>query len=197
MMILALGGCKICDSNKSQQHRTRQDVYPGHFKIGQKYTIKNQSYKPINISEAKKYSKTGLASWYGGKDHGKLTANGDKFDKNMLTAAHKSLPLPCIVRVTNLENDTSIILMVNDRGPFVDKRIIDVSAKAADILQFKHNGVAKVRVDYLHNETEKLLAALSLKPQHGARGKAHIKNPKKFIEKHMKGVNSGQEALAS
>lgn len=79
------------------------------------------------------------------------------FNKNLLTAAHKTLPLPCLVKVTNKTNNKSVILMVNDRGPFKPNRIIDVSAKAAEVLAFKKQGLAKVKIEYLHAETEKFL----------------------------------------
>jgi rare lipoprotein A len=95
------------------------------------------------------YSAIGLASWYGPRFHGRRTADGETFDMNSLTAAHRTLPLPCRVRVTNLANRRSIIVRVNDRGPYVGRRVIDVSAKTAKVLGFYHHGVAKVKVDYI------------------------------------------------
>lgn len=91
----------------------------------------------------------GLASWYGGKYHGRLTANGESFDKNALTAAHRSLPFGTRVRVTNLANGRSLLLRINDRGPFVDGRIIDVSQRAAEQLGFKNEGITRVRVEVM------------------------------------------------
>ena len=91
----------------------------------------------------------GLASWYGGQFHGRLTASGESFDKNALTAAHRSLPFGTRVRVTNLANGRSLLLTINDRGPFVDGRIIDVSQRAAEQLGFKNKGITRVRLEVM------------------------------------------------
>lgn len=98
----------------------------------------------------------GEASWYGPGFHGKSTANGERFDENDLTAAHPTLPMPSLVRVTNLQNGKSLIVRVNDRGPFKSSRIIDLSKRSAQTLGIK--GVQKVRVQYLQQETERYLA---------------------------------------
>jgi rare lipoprotein A len=90
-----------------------------------------------------------LASWYGDDFHGRLTANGEVFDMDGLTAAHPTLPMPCYARVTNLANGKSLIVRVNDRGPYAANRLIDLSHKAAELLEFKGNGVARVRVEYV------------------------------------------------
>ena len=100
---------------------------------------------PANI----KYSAVGLASWYGEDFHGRPTANGETFNMNSLSAAHPSLPLPCNVRVTNLLNHRSIVVRVNDRGPYVGGRVIDVSAKTAKMLGFYDDGLSKVKVEYV------------------------------------------------
>jgi len=107
------------------------------------------------------YDETGIASWYGPDFNGKPTASGEIYDQNGLTAAHKSLPLPTIVQVTNLENGRSLKLRINDRGPFVNGRIIDVSRRAAQLLGFHQNGTAKVRVQVLADESMALAAALT------------------------------------
>ena len=104
------------------------------YKIGNKYNVKGKFYFP---KKDLTYNKTGIASWYGPKFHGKLTANGEIYNQYALTAAHKTLPLPSAVKVINLQNNKSIILRINDRGPFVNDRIIDLSSKAADILDLK------------------------------------------------------------
>ncbi|HJP22585.1 MAG TPA: septal ring lytic transglycosylase RlpA family protein, partial [Alphaproteobacteria bacterium] len=101
-------------------------------------------YKP---KEDPDYSFTGIASWYGQPFHGRRTANGETYDMNALTAAHKTLPMPVYVRVTNLINGRSLVLRVNDRGPFVNGRIIDVSRRAAQLLGFINQGTARVRVE--------------------------------------------------
>ena len=94
------------------------------YKVGNKYKVKGKFYYP---KKDMFYNKTGIASWYGPKFHGKLTANGEIYNQNALTAAHKTLPLPSSVKVTNLKNNKSLILRINDRGPFVNNRIIDLS----------------------------------------------------------------------
>ena len=121
------------------------------YKIGQKYMIKGKYYFP---KKELYYNKTGIASWYGPKFHGKVTANGEVYDQYAFTAAHKTLPLPSAVKVTNLENNISVVLRINDRGPFVNDRIIDLSSKAADILGLKRKGTGLVRVVLLKNKSE-------------------------------------------
>ena len=121
------------------------------FKIGKKYEIKGKYYFP---KKDLYYNKTGIASWYGPKFHGKITANGEIYDQYALTAAHRTLPLPSAVKVTNLENNKSIILRINDRGPYVNDRIIDLSSKAADILGLKKKGTGLVRVTILKEKSE-------------------------------------------
>jgi rare lipoprotein A (peptidoglycan hydrolase) len=96
-----------------------------------------------------RYSAVGIASWYGDELRGHRTADGEMFDSQALTAAHNTLPLPCYARVTNLANGRSVVVRVNDRGPFVGGRIADVSARVATLLEFNHDGVAKIRLDYL------------------------------------------------
>lgn len=98
---------------------------------------------------AVRYSAVGMASWYGEDFHGRQTANGEKFDMNSLSAAHPSLPLPSNVRVTNLNNQRSIIVRVNDRGPYVGGRVIDVSARTAKELGFHGDGLSRVKVEYV------------------------------------------------
>lgn len=131
----------------------------GRYKIGAPYQIRGVWYYPAEDYE---YSETGIASWYGPNFHGKKTANGEIYNQNDLTAAHRTLPLPSAVRVTNLENGRSLVLRINDRGPFARGRIIDVSRRGAQLLGFERNGVAKVRVDVLPEESRQLkLAAIN------------------------------------
>lgn len=118
----------------------------GHYQVGKPYKVKGKTYRP---REDPGYSKIGLASWYGGAFHGRRTANGEIYDMGELTAAHPTLPLPSYVRVTNIANDRSVVVRVNDRGPFKKGRIIDVSAAAADMLDFKQAGTARVKVEYV------------------------------------------------
>ena len=120
------------------------------------YVVNGKRYIPLSLEEANKYKETGVASWYGyetrNKRGGHMTANGEAFDPNGLNAAHKYLPLPTHVKVTNLENNRSIILRVNDRGPFVDGRIIDLSAGAAKKLGYYKKGTARVIVETIEIE---------------------------------------------
>jgi rare lipoprotein A len=118
----------------------------GTYRVGRRYTVAGRVYVP---EEDVNYRAEGLASWYGDDFHGRLTANGEVFDMGSLTAAHPTLPMPCYARVTNLSNGRSLIVRVNDRGPYHGNRLIDVSNKAAELLEFKGNGVARVRVEYV------------------------------------------------
>jgi rare lipoprotein A len=118
----------------------------GTYRVGKPYIVGGRIYVP---EEDTHYREEGLASWYGDDFHGRLTANGEVFDMASLTAAHPTLPMPCYARVTNLGNGKSLIVRVNDRGPYHGNRLIDVSNKAAELLEFKGNGVARVRVEYV------------------------------------------------
>src|SRR5712672_4681733 len=118
----------------------------GTYRVGKPYTVGGQVYVP---EEDTSYREEGLASWYGDDFHGRLTANGEVFDMGSLTAAHPTLPMPCYARVTNLGNGKSLIVRVNDRGPYHGNRLVDVSNRAAELLEFKGNGVARVRVEYV------------------------------------------------
>jgi rare lipoprotein A len=117
-----------------------------HQKVGEPYTISGRRYVPQREDS---YDEVGTGSWYGPNFHGRPTANGEIFDQNLLTAAHTTLPIPSVVEVTNLENGRSIIVRLNDRGPFVDDRIIDLSRAAATQLGYQSRGLAQVRVRYL------------------------------------------------
>jgi rare lipoprotein A len=134
----------------------------GAFKIGRPYQIAGQWYKPqVDWT----YDQTGIASWYGLPFHGKVTANGEVYNKFSMTAAHKTLQLPSIVRVTNLENNKSIIVRINDRGPFVGNRIIDLSYAAAKTLDMDIKGTARVRVQVLPDESRRVALALGARPE--------------------------------
>ena len=117
----------------------------GRYQVGQPYQVRGKWYQP---KEDQDYNKVGLASWYGSAFHGRYTANGEVYDKYHLSAAHPTFPLPSYARVTNLENGSSILVRVNDRGPYSNGRIIDLSSKAAEMLDVKGKGTAKVRVQY-------------------------------------------------
>lgn len=118
----------------------------GTYRVGKPYTVAGRVYVP---EEDPNYRAEGMASWYGDDFHGRLTANGEVFDMTALTAAHTTLPIPSYARVTNLRNGKSLIVRVNDRGPYHGNRLIDVSNRTAELLDFKNNGVARVRVEYV------------------------------------------------
>ena len=123
------------------------------YKVGKPYKINGQWFYPeVNYS----YDEIGIASWYGPNFHGRKTANGEIFDQEKVSAAHKTLPLPSFVRVTNLENNLVLEIRINDRGPFVRGRIIDLSKKAAEKLDILNKGTAKVRVQILEEKSRKV-----------------------------------------
>ena len=133
----------------------------GVYRVGSPYVVAGQTYYP---EENPHYRAEGLASWYGEDFHGRQTANGEIFDLNGISAAHPTLPLPSYVRVTNLSNGRSLIVRVNDRGPYHSNRIIDLSAKAARLLGFRNAGTAWVRVEYvgrapMEGSDDRILAA--------------------------------------
>ena len=123
------------------------------YKIGDPYNVGGVWYYPKRDLT---YDETGIGSWYGDEFAGRLTANGEIFDPEKITAAHKTLPMPSVVRVTNLDNGKSLVVRVNDRGPFVAGRIIDLSRESARLLGFKDQGIAKVRVKILAEQSLRL-----------------------------------------
>ena len=118
----------------------------GRLSIGKPYKIRGKWYTP---ADEPGYSREGQASWYGDAFHGRLTANGEIYDMNNLTAAHPTLPLPSYARVTNVANGTSVVVRINDRGPYANGRVIDLSKRVAQVLDTKHAGVGRVQVDYI------------------------------------------------
>ena len=160
VMLVLMTGCasNTVDLNSSPYSQaTAIKGQGGMYKIGKPYKIKGTTYYP---KEDYHYSEVGIASWYGSDFHNKRTANGEKYDMNTLTAAHRTLPLPSIVKVTNLENGRSLVLRVNDRGPYAKNRIIDISKRGAQLLGYQVQGTAKVRVELLEKESKELKAAL-------------------------------------
>jgi rare lipoprotein A len=118
----------------------------GVYRVGRPYTIAGRTYYP---QENVRYRRDGIASWYGEDFHGRLTANGEIYDMGAISAAHPTLPIPSYVRVTNLANRRSLIVRVNDRGPYHGDREIDLSHRAAQLLGFHRHGLARVRVEYM------------------------------------------------
>lgn len=137
----------------------------GREMVGKPYVVGGRTFVP---HEGKGYDREGWASWYGSAFHGRLTANGEVFDRQSIAAAHPTLPLPSYVRVSNQSNGRSLIVRVNDRGPYEYSRLIDLSERAADALGFKRSGTTRVRVEYVGkastngSDDEKLLATLRL-----------------------------------
>ena len=129
----------------------------GVYKVGKPYQINGVWYYP---HEDYSYDETGVASWYGAENQGQRTSNGETFNKNELTAAHRTLPLPSLARVTNLDNGRSIVVRINDRGPYASGRIIDMSERAAQLLGFEALGTAKVRVQVLSDESKAIADAM-------------------------------------
>ena len=152
--VLAMGGCAETQllATTAKQIRSLGDAAPskGRYKVGDPYQIKGVWYYPrVDYG----YDETGVASWYGPNFHNKPTANGETFDQTAVSAAHRTLPLPSVVRVTNLGNGRALVVRINDRGPFAHGRIIDLSRRAAQLLGFERQGVARVRVQVLPEES--------------------------------------------
>jgi rare lipoprotein A len=180
----ALGGCAQSPTGQQQRHAHGKEYFPqsiygraserviadgepvpkggGQYLVGHAYSVAGHTYVPSE----KKYAAIGLASWYGDAFHGRRTANGEIYDKLAVTAAHPTMPLPSYARVTNLRNRRSIIVRVNDRGPYHGGRVMDLSATAAEALDYKHIGTARVKVEYVGraslagSDDTKLLASL-------------------------------------
>lgn len=162
-VILAAVGLTLAGCSGKPQKQSKLDpfagtgspIYPGkgpvpwgggRYHVGKPYQVAGRWFEP---KEQPNYDKKGTASWYGEDFNRRQTSNGEWFDMNRLTAAHATLPLPSYVKVTNLENGREVVVRVNDRGPFVDTRVIDMSKAAADALGYKNKGKATVRVQYI------------------------------------------------
>jgi rare lipoprotein A len=172
-LVLAAGLLAACTEteflmNTAKQVRGRDmpasPTAGGIYKVGNPYQISGVWYYPAVDYE---YDETGIASWYGPDFHGKVTANGEPYDMNAMTAAHRTLPMPSVVQVTNLENGRSVTLRINDRGPFARGRIIDLSRRAAQLLGVEKQGTAKVRVQILAEESRIMAAQLTGKDDTG------------------------------
>ena len=135
----------------------------GTYRVGKPYQVAGRLYVPEHDPA---YRAEGIASWYGADFHGRLTANGEVYDKDGISAAHPTLPMPCYARVTNLANGRSIIVRINDRGPYAHDRVIDLSSRTAELLGYKGHGLARVRVEYVGpaplegSDDRKLMATL-------------------------------------
>lgn len=177
---LALAGCSSSEkqakldpfAGKGSPYYSGKGPIPfggGRRHVGKPYQVAGRWFTPHEDDD---YDKKGTASWYGEAFHKRKTSNGEWFDMNRLTAAHPTLPLPSYVRVTNLENGKQVVVRVNDRGPFVGTRVIDLSKKTAEVLEFKNKGKAPVRVQYigpapLDDKGAKHLVAMNMENERG------------------------------
>src|SRR5216117_2383743 len=118
----------------------------GTYRVGKPYTVAGRVYVP---EEDVNYQQEGMASWYGDDFHGRLTANGEVYDMEAISAAHPTMPMPSYARVTNMSTRKSLIVRINDRGPYHANREIDLSSRAADLLGFRNHGTARVRIEYV------------------------------------------------
>ena len=168
LLLLLLAGCSTAEltvdlikksKKRAEQVEIAKAVEEGAitanpvYKIGNPYQVGGVWYYPERDLA---YDETGIGSWYGDEFAGRLTANGEIFDPDMVTAAHKTLPMPNVVRVTNLDNGKSLVVRINDRGPFVAGRIIDLSREAARLIGYRDQGIARVRVQVLAEQTLRL-----------------------------------------
>jgi rare lipoprotein A len=159
---LLLSGCAetnlIMHGVKSATQAPASPQVPPSYKVGEPYQVAGVWYYPRVDYD---YDENGIASWYGGPDYqGKPTANGEIFDGNAVSGAHRTLPLPSLVRVTNLDNGRSLVVRINDRGPYKPGRIVDLSRRAAQLLDFDAQGQAKVRVQILAEESQELASRI-------------------------------------
>lgn len=179
-LALALAACAETNFLLHTAKKMRDGPQGGVYKVGEPYQVNGVWYTPV---EDYGYDETGIASWYGADFHGKATANGETYDMNEVTAAHKTLPMPSLARVTNLENGRSLIVRVNDRGPFVAGRIIDLSRRSAQLLGLDGKGTGKVRVQILADESRTL--ADKLKGQGAVANARVIPRPENVPDKTL------------
>lgn len=143
LLCLFLSGCALNPLNLL-------DIFDGTSRSGgvsgsRSYTVRGKTYTPLK--SARGFREEGMASWYGTQFHGKTTANGERFNMNAMTAAHKILPFNTTVRVTDVRTGRKVVVRINDRGPFASGRVIDLSRRAAEVLGVKNKGVSRVRVE--------------------------------------------------
>ena len=150
-LVVCLSGCGGRNNGETLGERVIPLGQPvpkggGYYQVGKPYQVAGIWYQP---REEPGYDRVGSASWYGEVFHGRRTANGEIYDMDRLSAAHPTLPLPVYARVTNLNNGRTIVVRINDRGPYANDRIIDLSRRSAELLGFRNHGTATVRVKYL------------------------------------------------
>ncbi|MBL4690684.1 MAG: septal ring lytic transglycosylase RlpA family protein [Rhodospirillales bacterium] len=165
LFMVVLSACaetQFLISTSKRVTTSAEEASPPRYKVGDPYQIQGAWYYPAEDFE---HDETGIASWYGAQFHGRRTANGEIYDMNALTAAHRTLPMPSYVRVTNMENGRSLILKVNDRGPFARNRVIDISRRGAQLLGFQKAGTARVRVQIMADKSRALAARIKGRTQ--------------------------------
>jgi rare lipoprotein A len=195
---LALGHCTSPFKDTKYSARVIEDgdipKGGGRYSVGRPYTINGKTYYP---KDEPNYRAEGVASWYGPDFHGRLTSNGEIYDMHGISAAHPTLPLPSYARVTNLANGKSIMVRVNDRGPFVYDRVIDLSIGTAKALDFYGHGLARVRVEYVGrapvegSDDKMLLATLRTGSPAPAPSQVMVASAKPFIANSGKDANTG------
>jgi rare lipoprotein A len=191
---LAVGCCVAlanCTGGTTFNERAIADGDPvpkggGTYRVGKPYSINGRAYVP---NEDASYRAEGVASWYGPDFHGRQTANGELYDMHAISAAHPTMPLPSYARVTNLDNGRSIIVRVNDRGPYVRNRIVDLSVGTAKALGSYGHGLARVRIEYVGraplegSDDAMLLATLREGSPAPAPSKVMVAGAKPFLPK--------------
>lgn len=172
----------------------------GVYKAGKAYMVAGQIYQEADPKTVKHYSGVGMASWYGDAFHGRRTANGEIYNRDSISAANLTMPLPSYARVTNLRNHYSIIVRVNDRGPFSHDRIMDVSRRVAELLDFRRSGTTKVKVDYVGqaslagSDDDKLAATLR---QDGRLAQLDLKHPPTYVAETAAPVQTASAEIAA
>jgi rare lipoprotein A len=198
---IVLAHCSGPFSSKEYSPRVVEEGEPvpkggGNYRVGKPYSVNGRTYVP---TENPSYRAEGVASWYGRDFHGRLTANGEVYDMHSISAAHTTLPLPSYVRVTNLDNGRSIVVRVNDRGPYHRNRVIDLSIGTAKALDFYSRGLARVRVEYVGpaplegSDDTMLMATLRDGSPAPAPSKVMVAAAKPFIAN----LDDGKDALPS
>src|SRR5215470_5084860 len=214
LLVLAAGGLGACAGSEPFRTLTSPLTSPsvaaspttseeplakggGSFKIGRPYERNGQTFVP---AEDLSYRGEGIASWYGPDFHGRLTANGEVFDMNSISAAHPTLPLPSYLRVTNLANGRSIIARLNDRGPYAKNRLIDLSIGTAKALDFYGGGLARVRVEYVGpaplegSDDRMLMATLRHGSPAPSPSRVMVASTKPFLPQFADGADHGDGA---
>jgi len=210
---MAAAGCGTVPANSGRAERPAPETSPAPALKAAK-TGRAKSYRPFMTGRAagykavaaaragRNYSGIGRASWYGRAFQGKRTASGEIFDMDNLTAAHRTMPLPSYARITNLKNGSSVIVRVNDRGPYAHNRLIDLSQRAAQLLGYHRGGLASVKVDYVGPAPAKTNDKAFLRSSYRRSGAVSASDPAiagpqagKAAEEHLSALIAGKAAV--